>query len=56
LPGETVKISYFRKKNAIEARRILKGLIIGLHEGVDLSALPLKEAKGNVTLLGKAKH
>lgn len=49
-------IKFLSKKDALEARRILSGLIMANNEEIDLRDIPLHEAKMKLREIGKARE
>ena len=52
--GQTTEISYLRKKDALEARRIIQGLMLCEREEIDISDLDAKEIKDRIEKAGSA--
>jgi hypothetical protein len=46
-------IPYLWKKDALKIQKIVQGLMVGIHEGVDLSEVPAEDLKRNAERLGK---
>lgn len=48
-------IKHLKKKDAVRLRRIINGLVITFKEGIDISKLPLEEAKKQIEEIGRAR-
>ena len=54
LPSEpSTFIRYLTKQTAIKAQRIILGLLIGMHENIDLSKISVAELQRNAERLGR---
>lgn len=52
--GQPTNISYLSKSCALEARRIIQGLMLCSKEGIDLSDLDAKDIKSKIEIAGTA--
>lgn len=49
-------IKYLPKQHAIEARRIISGLVMAHNENIELNGIPLPETKQKLELIGRARE
>lgn len=55
-PGKIVQVNYLKKSEAIEARRLILGLICACREGIDVTKLDQDKVKKMVEKVGKIKE
>jgi hypothetical protein len=52
--GQATSVSYLHKSCALEARRIIQGLMLCYREGLDISDLDTRDIKGKIETVGTA--
>lgn len=52
----SISVGYLKKKEAMEARKIIQGLVIAHRQGVDLSTLKTSDVKSKAEDIGKVKE
>jgi hypothetical protein len=56
LPQEPpIFITNFRKQDALKLQRIIQGLMVGMHEQIDISQIPVHELSHRIEQLGNIK-
>lgn len=53
-PGQPLSVRYLKKDEALRARRIIQGLMVGVKRGVDMSKIEHPHLKRNIEAVGKA--
>lgn len=55
LPSEFITIRYLKKHDAIEARKIIQGLMVSRHENINLAQLSPNQVRTTIQGVGKTK-